>query len=147
MMLGNKFTKGGTGFNPATDAMPVVTDPAYTGGGEFARTSWRSNLHFVDAWLNPNRTSRGPVANLVAALGRLNAREQRELLADASPDGWSYSIELAHWTPFVTDTAVRAALPSDPASAAAVTAFIARFKAESARYQAAYPMPVPYGFP
>ena len=39
MMLGNKFTPGGTGFNPATDAMPVVTDPAYTSGSEFARTS------------------------------------------------------------------------------------------------------------
>jgi hypothetical protein len=147
MMLGNKFTKGGSGFNPATDTMPVVTDPAYTSGSEFARTSWRTNLHFVDAWLNPNRTSRGPVANLVAALGRLTPREQRELLADSSPDGWAYSIELAHWTPFVTEANVRAALPADAASAPAVTAFIARFRAESARYQAAYPMPVPFGFP
>jgi hypothetical protein len=34
----------------------------YTGGAEFAAAGYRANLHYVDAWLNPNRLSRGPVA-------------------------------------------------------------------------------------
>jgi hypothetical protein len=146
MKLGDLFTPGGTGFNPATDPMPAAGSQ-YTSGTEFARLDWRANLHFVDAWLNPNRVSRGPVANLVAALGRLSDREKRELLADSSPDGWAYSTELAHWAPFVTEANVRAALPSTPADTAAVDAFVLRFRAEAARYQAANPMPSPYAFP
>jgi hypothetical protein len=61
MLLGNRFTPRGTGFNPATHAMPAA-GAGYTGGAEFAAAGYRANLHYVDAWLNPNRLSRGPVA-------------------------------------------------------------------------------------
>jgi hypothetical protein len=142
MGLGNLFTPGGTGFNPATDTMPSVSAD-YISGAEFARLDWRPTLHFVDAWLGPNRISRGPVANLVAALGRLSTREKAEMMADSSPDGWAYSTQLAKWADVgVSESVVRGALPSDPGSAAAVSTFVARFNAAAARMRAQYPTPV-----
>jgi len=146
MGLGNRFTPGGTGFNAGSHPMPAV-GAAYRDGSEFARRDYRATLHYVDAWLNPNRLSRGPVANLSQALGRLSERERRELLADRSPDGWPYSTHLATWAPAVSEAVVRSALPSTPADHAAVEAFVQRFRAEAARLEDAYGTPSPYAFP
>jgi hypothetical protein len=106
---------------------------------------WRRQLHYVDAWLNPNPVSRGPVANLVTALGRLTDREKAEMLEDSSPDGWAYSTQLAQWADAgVTEAVVRAALPSDPGHAAAVATFIRRYNTEAAQVRAQY-LSIPYG--
>lgn len=144
MRLGNTFTPGGTGFNPAADAMPSVSQ-SYASGAETVAVDCRRQLHYVDAWLNPNPVSRGPVANLVTALGRLNDREKAEMLEDSSPDAWAYSTQLAQWADAgVTEAVVRAALPSDPGHAAAVATFIRRYNTEAAQVRAQY-VSIPYG--
>jgi hypothetical protein len=57
MGLGDRFAKGGTGFNPATNLMPSVGSE-YSSGAEFTRLSTRQALDQLDAWRNPNRISR-----------------------------------------------------------------------------------------
>jgi hypothetical protein len=143
MNLGNTFTPGGTGFNPATDTMPGV-GAGYQNGSEFARVDTRHNLHQLDAWLNPNRLSRmGPNSAsasgyLQGIIGALTPFEKQQVLPDRSPDGWAYSIQLAQFS-FITEAMVRQALPSDPAVAGQVGAFVQRFKTEQNRVQIQYP--------
>jgi hypothetical protein len=141
MELGNLFTPGGTGFNPATDTMPSVGS-GYQDGSELRKVDTRAALHELDAWLNPNRLSRvGSGSDLNAIIGALTPREKEQVLADSSPDGWPYSTAFAQFG-FITEAQVRAALPSDVAHAAAVDAFVARFKAEQQRVQASVPVMV-----
>jgi hypothetical protein len=141
MKLGNLFTPGGTGFNPATDTMPSV-GTGYQDGSEFRKVDTRAALHELDAWLNPNRLSRvGSGSDENAIIGALTAPEKEQVLADASPDGWAYSTAFAQFG-FITEAQVRAALPSDAPHAAAVDAFVARFKAEQQRVQARVPVMV-----
>ena len=140
MGLGNTFTPGGSGFNPATDAMPAV-GAGYTDGSEFRRVDNRHNLHQLDAWLNPNRRSRsGGVAGLQTIVNNLSPFEKQQVLADRSPDGWAYSTRFAQFA--TTEAVVRQALPNDPASAAAVNAFMARYRAEHDRVERENPTPV-----
>ena len=143
MDLGNTFTPGGTGFNPATDTMPGV-GANYQNGTEFARVDTRHNLHQLDAWLNPNRLSRmgpnsqGASSYLQSIISALTPFEKQQILPDRSPDGWAYSIQFAQFG-FVTEAMVRQALPSDPAVASQVSAFVSRFTTEQARVQIQYP--------
>jgi hypothetical protein len=134
MRLGNKFTPGGSGFDPSKDAMPSVGG-GYASGAEFAAVDWRSHLHFVDAFLDPKGIETGGVGPLKRALAAFGDREKREMLTDSSPDGFKYSKQLGFWGPEgLTEADVRAALPSDPGSSMAVDAFVARFKTEAAKW-------------
>jgi Domain of unknown function (DUF4157) len=140
MDLGNTFTPGGSGFDPATHTMPAV-GTGYTDGSEFARVSTRHNLHQLDAWLNPNRVSRirgDSGSDIQALISALTAFEKQQVLTDRSPDGWAYSTQFAQFG-FITEAQVRQALPSDAASAAAVSAFVARYAAERRRVEIRYP--------
>jgi|GEM_PF-2801923 len=93
MQLGNTFTPGGTGFNPATDARPAPA-AGYTRGTELARVRTRPNLHQLDAEIDDSAST--TAAQVLPILGRLTPAEQRELIADRSPDGdWSYSVRLS----------------------------------------------------
>jgi hypothetical protein len=131
MRLGDQFTPGGTGFDPARDRMP-------------ARVDTRAALHELDAWLNPDRLTRvrgTPGADLAGIVGRLSEREKQAVLADRSPDGWAYSRQLAQFSS-IEETLVRRALPSAPAQAAAVAAFLGRYRAERSRVEAENPTPM-----
>jgi hypothetical protein len=146
MNLGNRFSPSGTGFVQGTDVMPAV-GAGYLDGSELARTDTRAALHELDAWLNPNRLAHvGSGSDLNAIIGRLTAAEGAEVLADRSPDGWAYSIQLAQFS-FITEAMVRAALPvaTTPARLLAVAAFLTRYRTERARVAAAYPRMVPFG--
>jgi hypothetical protein len=132
MMLGNKFTPGGSGYDPSRDTMPSVGE-GYTKGAEFAKVDTRAHLHELDAWLNPDRDDRvGPGSDYKAIIAGLTDPEKKIVLSDRSADGWAYSIQFAQFS-FIDEATVRGALPSDPASAAAVDAFIARYKKERER--------------
>jgi Domain of unknown function (DUF4157) len=132
MMLGNKFTPGGSGYDPSRDTMPAASE-GYTKGTEFAKVDTRAHLHELDAWLNPDRKDRvGPGSDYNAIIAALSDSEKRLVLSDRSPDGWAYSIQFAQFS-FIDEATVRKALPTDPASAAAVDAFIARYKKERER--------------
>ena len=132
MNLGNQFTPGGTGFNPATDPMPGV-GAGYQNGTEFAQVDTRHALHELDAWLNPNRLSRtGAGSDLQAIIGQLSPFEKQQVLTDHSADGWAYSTQFAQFS-FITEAQVRQALPADAAAAGAVSAFIGRYNTEKAR--------------
>lgn len=130
MELGNQFTPGGTGYNPAVDTRPP--EPAgYRDGTEFAKVDTRQHLHELDAWLNPNRISRGAGNDLQPILAGLTPREKAVVLSDQSADGWSYSKQFAQFS--MSEAQVRQALPSEPAEA--VSAFISRYAAEYQRVQ------------
>ncbi|HMG55386.1 MAG TPA: DUF4157 domain-containing protein, partial [Kofleriaceae bacterium] len=116
MNLGNQFTPGGTGFNPATDAMPAP-GTGYTDGSEFARVDTRHNLHQLDAWLNPNRLTRtGAGSDMQAIISALTPFEKQQVLTDHSPDGWAYSTQFGQFIS-ISEAMVRQALPSDAAAA------------------------------
>ncbi|MBE8991174.1 hypothetical protein [Nostoc sp. LEGE 12450] len=143
MNLGNQFTKGGSGFDPNKDTMPAV-GAGYQDGSEFRKVDTRANLHKLDAWLNPNRVSRvGSGSDIQAIIDSLSAFEKQQVLSDHSPDGWSYSTQFAQFG-FITEAMVKQALPSDPASASAVAAFLARYKAERNQVELKYPTPMPF---
>jgi hypothetical protein len=143
MRLGDQFTPGGTGFDPARDRMPAP-GAGYTDGTELARVDTRAALHELDAWLNPDRLTRvrgTPGADLAGIVGRLSEREKQAVLADRSPDGWAYSTQLAQF-PSIDEALVRRALPSAPAQAAAVAAFLGRYRAERSRVESENPTPM-----
>jgi hypothetical protein len=142
MELGNTFTPGGTGYT-ASDPMPSVSAD-YQNGTEFARVDTRHNLHQLDAWLNPNRLTRtGAGSDIQAIINNLTSFEKQQVLTDRSPDGWAYSIQFAQFG-FINEAMVRQALPSDPAVASQVNAFVTRFKNEQQRVQLRYPTyPIP----
>jgi hypothetical protein len=130
MDLGNQFTPGGTGFNPAVDTRPPTTSGCRD-GTEFAKVDTRQHLHELDAWLNPDRISRvGSGGDLQPIIDGLTPPEKSVVLSDRSADGWVYSTQLAQFS-FVTERQVRQALPSEPA--AVVSAFLARYAAERHR--------------
>jgi hypothetical protein len=133
MGLGNQFTPGGTGFDPATDRRPPVSSD-YRNGAEFGKVDTRPHLHELDAWLNPNRISRvGTGGDLQPIIDGLTPPEKAVVLADKSADGWAYSKQFAQFI-FITESQVRQALPSEPA--AAVSAFVSRYATEQQRVQA-----------
>jgi hypothetical protein len=133
MGLGDKFTPGGNGFDPATDTRPPASS-GYRDGTEFARVDTRQHLHELDAWLNPNRMSRvGTGGDLDPIIDGLTEPEKAVVLTDKSADGWAYSKQFAQFM-FVTEAHVRKALPSEPA--AAVSAFVSRYAAEHQRVEA-----------
>jgi len=134
MNLGNQFTPGGTGFNPATDTMPTP-GAGYQDGSEFARVDTRHHLHQLDAWLNPNRLTRtGAGSDMQAIISGLTPFEKQQVLTDHSPDGWAYSTQFGQFIS-ISEAQVRQALPADPAVAGQVSAFIARFQAERQRVE------------
>jgi hypothetical protein len=91
MSLGNLFTPGGTGFNPAIHKRPVPS-PGYTLGTELAKVRTRPNLHQLDAALDHNVTAGDALKQHVEnLLGKLTTAEQAELLRDVKPDGGKYS--------------------------------------------------------
>jgi hypothetical protein len=135
MNLGNQFTPGGTGFNPAVDTRPPTT-AGYRDGTEFAKVDTRQHLHELDAWLNPDRISRvGSGGDLQPIIDGLTPPEKAVVLSDRSADGWVYSTQFAQFS-FVTEKQVRQALPSEPA--AVVSTFLARYAAERHRVQEAF---------
>jgi hypothetical protein len=75
---------------------------------------------------------------LQSIVGALTPFEKKQILLDRSPDGWAYSTQFAQFG-FVTEAMVRQALPSDPAIAGQVSAFISRFGTEHVRVQLRYP--------
>ena len=96
MKLANDFSPGGTGFEPARDALPLV-GLDYWSGAELAKVDVWVSLHQLDAWLNPNRISRtGPGGTSAATylqkiIKNLSPSEKMAVLADRSVDGWAYS--------------------------------------------------------
>jgi len=146
MNLGNTFTPGGSGFDPNKDTMPGVSADYRGMNSEFHKVDTRPNLHMLDAWLNPNRDSRtGSGSDIWAIIVSLSAYEKQQVLSDQSPDGWAYSIQLAQFS-FITEAMVKQALPSDPALAGKVAAFLDRYKTERAQVERKYPVPsVPFG--
>lgn len=145
MNIGDKFTPGGTGFDPKNYAMPAISTD-YVRGSEFTKVDTHATLHELDAWLNPNRVSRvGPGSNILAIVNKLSGIEKQQVLSDRSPDGWAYSIQFAQFS-FITEALVQQALPSEPVLGSTIAAFLARYKAERARLQKKYPVPPPmYG--
>ena len=145
MKLGNQFTSGGTGFDPNKDTMPAVS-AGYQSGSEFVKVDTRAALHELDAWLNPNRFTRmGPGSGSASTyiptiISKLSEFEEQQVLSDRSPDGWAYSMQFAQFS-FITEAMVKQALPSAPALAGAVAAFLARYNAERVRAQLKYPNP------
>jgi hypothetical protein len=132
MGLGNQFTRGGSGYDPAVHTRPPAS-PGYRNGAEFAKVDTRQHLHELDAWLNPNRISRvGSGGDLQPIIDGLTEPEKAVVLTDKSADGWAYSIQFAQFT-FVTEAQVRKALPSEPG--AMVSAFVARYAAEHQRVE------------
>jgi Domain of unknown function (DUF4157) len=123
MGLGNTFTPGGSGFDPARDKMPTV-GAGYQDGSEFAKVDTLSHLHRLDAALNPNHMSYTDVAPII---GALTAHEKEVIVADGSADGWAYSIMFANHN--LSEGLVKAALPSDPSWANYNSAFVSRYKA------------------
>ena len=146
MRLGDRFAPSGTGFDPARHAMPSV-GAEYSSGREFARLSTRQALHQLDAWLNPDRTSRtGSGSDIRAIVRSLTEPEKVELLADSSPDGWAYSIQFAQFGS-IDEPLVQSAMPAGAQYATAVAAFMTRYRTERRRVELAYPVPSPYAFP
>lgn len=140
MMLGNTFAPTPTGFDPAKDAMPAVSAD-YTSGAAFQRLDTHAALHELDAWLNPKRLDRiGAGADYKAIIAKLTDGEKHEVLADLPPDGGSYAINFGQFS-FIAEADVRAALPTDSASAAAVNAFVKKFTDEQKRVEARYAYP------
>jgi hypothetical protein len=140
MELGDRFTPGGSGFDPAANGMPSVSS-GYSDGSEFAKVATRHHLHQLDAWLNPNRLSRAKGnagSDVQAIISGLSDFEKRQVLTDVSADGWAYSKQFAEFT-FITEAQVRQALPADAGSASAVGGFLDRFRAERARVERSYP--------
>jgi hypothetical protein len=134
MELGNKFTPGGTGFDPSKDMFPAVS-AGYQDGGELAKVDTRAHLHELDAWLNPNRLTRvGPGSNIRPIIANMSEFEKKQVLFDRSADGWAYSIQFAQFGS-ITEATVRGALPSDPSLVALVTFFLARYNAERTQVQ------------
>ena len=92
MVLGDRFTPGGTGYDPVKHLRPAAS-AGYMSGAELARVRTRPNLHRLDAaldggaagadWLNRE------VENL---LRKLTSAEQEEILRDQKPDGGRYSV-------------------------------------------------------
>jgi hypothetical protein len=131
MKLGDRFTPGGTGFDPSANPMPPVSS-GYTDGSEFAKVDTRHHLHELDAWLNPNRLTRvqgDAGSDLQPIIDGLSDFEKRQVLTDVSADGWAYSKQFAQFSS-ITEAMVQKALPGDPASAGAVSAFLGRYRAE-----------------
>jgi hypothetical protein len=144
MKLGNQFTPGGTGFDPNVHTTPSVSSN-YADGSEFAKVATRHHLHQLDAWLNPNRLARAKGnsgSDLQAIINGLTEFEKQQVLTDTSPDGWAYSKQFAQFGS-ITEAEVRQALPIDPTAAAAVNAFLGRYRAERQRVQLRYPTPRP----
>lgn len=148
MGLGDKFTPGGSGYDPDQHAMPTPGS-GYTDGSELAKVNTRPNLHQLDAWLNPNRLARAsgtPGSDYKATIAKLTPFEKTQVLQDQSPNGWAYSKQFAQFS-FIDEATVQSALPVEPGQADAVKAFMARFKTERRRVQRAYPQPyMPMGF-
>ena len=63
-----------------------------------------------------------------------------QVLADRSPDGRGYSTQFAQFA--TTEAVIQQALPNDPASAAAVNVFMARYRTEHDRVERENPTPV-----
>jgi hypothetical protein len=139
MALGDMFTPGGTGYDPARDVPPAV-GPAYWSGAELAKVDTSVSLHQLDAWLNPNRHTRmGPGGTsggsyLLKIIDGLTEPEKVRVLTDRSADGWAYSTQFAQFG-FVTAATVRRALPTGAPYRAAVAAFMLRYTAERARVE------------
>lgn len=94
MDLGNRFTPGGSGYNPATDARPAP-GVGYTNGSELARVQTRHNLHRLDAAIDGGSAGAGWVAAEIEGILRgLAGSELEELLRDRRPDGGRYSNRL-----------------------------------------------------
>ena len=91
MQVGNQFTPGGTGYNPATHSRPAPPS-SYTSGTELRNVNVRPNLHMLDAVLDVPVDADS--ARILALLRALTPQEQDELLADRSPDGGRYSARL-----------------------------------------------------
>jgi hypothetical protein len=91
MSLGDLFTPGGTGFNPAVHTRPAPATN-YGNGVELTRVRIRPNLHQLDATLDGSGSGTPWLKNEVTAiLRRLTRDEQTELLRDQKPDGGRYS--------------------------------------------------------
>lgn len=91
MDLGNRFTPGGSGYNPATDVRPTP-GAGYTNGSELARVQTRHNLHRLDAAIDGGSAGAGWLnAEIEGILRSLSGSELEELLRDRRPDGGRYS--------------------------------------------------------
>jgi hypothetical protein len=91
MQVGNQFTPGGTGYDPARHSRPAAGS-GYTSGAELNAVNVRPNLHMLDAVLDSPADS--DPARILSLLRALTPHEQGELLADRSPDGTQYSDRL-----------------------------------------------------
>ncbi len=91
MQVGDQFTPGGSGYDPARDRRPAASG-GYVSGAELSAVNVRHNLHMLDAVLDSPQDA--DPARIVTLLQALTPAEQAELMADASPDGTQYSDRL-----------------------------------------------------
>ncbi|WNG20172.1 hypothetical protein [Cystobacter fuscus] len=92
MLLGNQFTPGGTGYDPALHKRPAPS-AGYVNGTELARVRIRPNLHRLDAALDGSAIGTAWLTREVEALlRRLTPAEQAEILRDQRPEGGRYSL-------------------------------------------------------
>ena len=111
-----------------------MPDPgkAYKDGSELKKVDTRPNLHQLDAWLSPERSTRGqgtPGTELQGIIDKLTPFEKSQVLLDRSPDGWAYSKQFTQWVS-ITEAMVRQALPNEPEHTGEVSVFLARYRAE-----------------
>ena len=122
MTLGNVFTPGGTGYNPATSKMPSVSAD-YSSGKELSKVATRSNLHQLDAWLTSDPDTRvGSGKDITAIIGRLTESEKQRIVSSRGPGDMPYAALFKAATN-VTRAMIEKAMPTDPAFAAAVAQF------------------------
>lgn len=94
MVLGDMFTPGGTGYDPAKHKRPAPS-AGYMNGAELARVRTRPNLHRLDAALDGGALGATWLTREVEdLLRRMPPAEQAEILRDQKPDGGRYSIRL-----------------------------------------------------
>lgn len=92
MTLGNVFTPGGTGYDPAIHRRPAAS-AGYVNGSELTRVRTRPNLHRLDATLDGGAYGAEWIAKEAEAiLRRLTPVEQAEFLRDQMPGGYRYSM-------------------------------------------------------
>ncbi|MEM9490746.1 MAG: hypothetical protein AAGC55_16480, partial [Myxococcota bacterium] len=142
MQLGDQFTPGGSGYNPATHSRPAP-GAGYTSGAELNAVNVRPNLHMLDAVLDSPADS--DPARILTLLRALTPHEQGELMADQSPDGTQYSDRLGECsfsasalTGMITEvTSLTGALPGIvggyTGGAANRSTFLAAYNAKVAR--------------
>ena len=99
MALADRFSPSRTGYDPASHRMPAPPEE-YSNGTALRTVNTIPVLHELDAWMNSTHPTRSRDERRCALTGiveRLSAGEREVVVADLTPDGSSYSRELARF--------------------------------------------------